>query len=54
MTEHKKVVNIGDSDQNADWIKTPKNKREEAAIHAALAKQHGKEKPKGKAEGKTA
>jgi len=34
------LVDIGDTDQNADWIKTPENQASEAAIHDGLAKQH--------------
>ena len=32
-------VNIGDTDENADWIKTPENRASEAAIHEELARQ---------------
>jgi len=39
----KQTINIGDTDKNADWIKTPENRKSEAEIHDALAKQHAKD-----------
>ena len=36
----KQTINIGDTDKNADWIKTPENRKSEAEIHAELAKKH--------------
>ena len=35
----KKVWNIGNTDENADWIKTSENRESEARIHDELAKQ---------------
>jgi len=46
MTKHKKVVNIGDTDKNADWIKTPKNRESERRIHEELEKQYRERKDK--------
>lgn len=43
MVEHTEVVNIGDTDTNADWIKTAQNRKEEEAIHDSLAKKKSKE-----------
>jgi len=40
--KQKQTINIGDTDKNADWIKTPKNRKTEAEIHAKLAEQHAK------------
>jgi hypothetical protein len=40
------VVNIGDSDENADWIKTPEYRASEAAIHEELAKRYAREQGK--------
>ena len=40
-------VNIGDTDENADWIKTPKNRASEKRIHDKLAKKYkGKKRKK--------
>ena len=33
------VINIGDTDENADWIKTDENRASETAIHAELARR---------------
>lgn len=33
------VVNIGDTDENADWIRTPEVRESEAAIHDRLAEE---------------
>jgi hypothetical protein len=33
------TVNIGDTDENADWIKTPENRASEQAIHDELARR---------------
>ena len=41
--KHDIIVNIGDTDENADWIKTKKNRREEREIHEALEKEHGEQ-----------
>ena len=43
MTRHTQVVNIGDTDENADWIKTPENRKSEREIHEQLAREHGEE-----------
>ena len=43
-TEHAGLINIGDTDENADWIKTPENRKSEREIHEKLAKEHAKEK----------
>jgi hypothetical protein len=40
MVKRNVVVNIGDTDENADWIKTKKNRREEREIHEALEREH--------------
>jgi hypothetical protein len=34
------AVNIGDTDENADWIASPDRRAEEAAIHDELARQY--------------
>ena len=34
------LVDIGDTDENADWIASPDRRAEEAAIHDELARQH--------------
>jgi len=44
MKQHTEVVNIGDTDENADWIKTPENRESESEIHDKLAKERAKEK----------
>ena len=44
MKQHISVVNIGDTDENADWIKTPENRKSEREIHDRLAKEHAKDK----------
>ena len=33
------ILNIGDSDEKADWIKTGKNRKSEAKIHSRIAKE---------------
>ena len=33
------TLNIGDNDRNADWIKTPKNRKTEQQIADAIAKE---------------
>ena len=43
MKKRSVVINIGDTDKNADWIKTPKNRKSEREIHEALAKEYEKE-----------
>ena len=45
-----KVVNIGDTDENADWIKKLPGHKNEVAIHEKLAEELVEKKPK-KAEG---
>jgi hypothetical protein len=35
----RKSINIGDTDENADWIKTPENRESERRIHDELAKR---------------
>ena len=51
VKRHKQIVNIGDTDENADWIKTPENRESERRIHEKLAKEHGEEdsNPEGSA-----
>ena len=41
--EHKKIVNIGDTDRNADWIKRQKSQALERAAYEELAKKYAKE-----------
>jgi hypothetical protein len=38
--KHDIVINIGDTDENADWIKTKKNRREEREIHEELEREY--------------
>lgn len=40
------VINIGDTDENADWIKTPESRAREKKIHERLAKRFGSEAKK--------
>jgi len=40
MAKRKVIVNIGDTDENADWIKTPKNRETEQQIADELAKRY--------------
>lgn len=47
------AINIGNTDENADWIKSLPGHKDEVAIHEALAKKYGKKAakkpvPKGK------
>jgi hypothetical protein len=35
----KKYINIGDTDENADWILSKKKREEELKIHDELAKK---------------
>ena len=35
------ISNTPDPAANEDWIKTPKNRASEAALHAGLARDHG-------------
>lgn len=37
-----KRIDIGDTDENADWIKSLLGHKNEVAIHEALAKKRGK------------
>jgi len=47
----KKVIDIGNTDENADWIKSPPGHKDEVAIHDALAKKlKSKRKKKAKDE----
>jgi len=46
MTKHRGIVNIGDTDANADWIKTPENRESERRIHEELAKKREEEEEK--------
>ena len=39
MAKKRPRVNIGDTDENADWIKTPENRESERRIHEELARQ---------------
>jgi len=38
--KYERTVNIGDTDENADWIKTPENRKREREIHEKLAKKY--------------
>jgi hypothetical protein len=40
VAKRKQTVNIGNTDKNADWIKTPDNRRTEQHIADELAKRH--------------
>jgi len=33
-------TNIGNTDENADWIKTPENRASERAIHDEIVRRH--------------
>jgi len=45
MTKRKrKPINIGDTDENADWIKTPENRTSEERIHEDLAQREEAER----------
>lgn len=37
MPEKLRIVNVGDTDLNADWIKTEETRRQEALIHEQIA-----------------
>lgn len=39
---HKQVINIGDTDQNADWIKHLPGYEDELKIHEELAEKYGR------------
>ena len=39
MTKHSGVVQIGDTDENADWIKTARSLEEARKLCAQLAKE---------------
>ena len=41
--EHKEIVNIGNTDENADWIKRQKSQALERAAYEELAKQYAKD-----------
>ena len=41
--EHRKIVNIGDTDRNADWIKRQKSQEAERTAYEELAKQYAKD-----------
>ena len=41
--EHKEIVNIGDTDENADWIKRQRTQALERAAYEELAKLYAKE-----------
>ena len=47
MTKHKRVINVGDTDENADWILTPEKRKVEAKLHEGLVERLAK-KPKRK------
>jgi len=40
VVEHTQIINIGDTDQNADWLKTPENRRTEREIHEQLEREY--------------
>jgi hypothetical protein len=40
MAKRRGTVNIGNTDANADWIKTPENRETERLIHDDLEKRH--------------
>jgi len=35
------ISDTPDPERNADWIKTPANRKSEAALHAQLTRDHG-------------
>jgi len=39
MAKRSQLVNIGDTDANADWIKSPENRESEQRIADELAKR---------------
>ena len=41
--KRKSIINISDTDKNADWIKTPENIKTENEIHNKLADQYANE-----------
>ena len=53
MSLNTTVINIGNTDQNADWIKTPENRASEARIHEELARQLEAEENQPEAEAGT-
>lgn len=48
MKSQTKVVNIGDTDENADWIKTAENRERERALHDELARKQEKKRQESK------
>lgn len=42
------VINVDDTDENADWIKSLPGHKNEVAIHEALAKKYRKKAAKKK------
>jgi len=41
-TRIKDLINIGDTDENADWTKTKKNRKEERQIYEELKRKNKK------------
>ena len=46
MPKRHKPINIGDTDKNADWIKTPENRKSERKVHDRLVEEYEKEHKK--------
>lgn len=42
MTKREKIqtVDIDDTEENEDWLRTPETRKSEAEIHKALRKEH--------------
>ena len=49
MKRYTQRVNVGDTDENADWIKTPENRESERKIHDELGEEfeHEREQSAG-------
>ena len=41
------IINIGDNDENADWIKTAENRKRELEIHAEVLEEHNGQQARG-------
>jgi len=46
MTVHTVIVNISNTDENADWIKTDENRKGEAAAHRRTEAEYKKKHKK--------
>ena len=40
MKRHVQVVNVDDSNENIDWLKTPENRAAEREIHEQLEREY--------------